>query len=776
MQQQLLKFLVKNKKISITSIIIIALGGTIFFSGAFLPALELQNLEKLMLKYTTKIEAHMEQTASRKVFKLLACKGFGGGVGGAAFGCNKSNPEEEMTKAQNITEADAAAAAGEEMTSEIDKFNFNDPQITKTLSNQGIKVNSDATGQLTGFKDTSNGSSLTENDFSNNSSISTELNTALPESSVNLIDNVEPMLNSEDGVDFAGIDAPPTDTQSQVDNLIESDVQSGVIEQTATAATTDKNPTPTDQNNASANNTVENAVQATQDALNSGATETQALSAGVSKMSLGNSLLASSIATSVCSIYNAAAHGSGQRIVTITNLLMRHSGLIFSLADQMKVGSPTPTAVGSFMNILHAKNSSGQTYESSVSYRKMSGLPVYRNSPDISPSSLPIASSGTLLVNETTKIMNTMGGTFTCKILNSPFGGLFQGALGIVQLVTDIGSFGASQVAITAGLLAGNYEIQHTLIPDILKYFTVVGLSGIENGPSWVNNAFLGSVITSNRIAQSLGGQPMSTTAANSAAAVVGYDQAKQESSLPLTTRLFSIDNPSSLISRVIPYIPTSISGLFSDISNYFTDFFSTLFKNTADLLMPSKIFAATNYQSPGASYGVTTYGLSDSQATKYPIIQNENYLYGSDNLTLPDGSVLSLKRITLTGNPYSYPNGAADNSATDLYHCFSQSFASQSSSSSTIPLNFSSGNNDPICGSMGSLDSANDPPHPIGENEVLYAYCHTFAATFVSDTLTEDECVKQLTPQYSDDIGHFSQYILDSAVVHNYYSMMSTQ
>ncbi len=777
MQFRLIKFILKHKGSSALSAISIGSIAFLLLSGGFLGLVELQNLEKLLIGETQKIERHMEKTAAQKIFKLIACKNFGGRSFASTFGCKGA--EENTTDSQTAAEEQAATAEGEKLTSEVDQVKLNDPAVDHNLRANGIDVQAASNGDVVALKD-ANGASITDSELNSDVGLSEDLNNAMPEQSVTLINDAEPVL-AEDGVDFNGISATPTESEAEIDKTIEADVQSGVIDEGLTPASTssEKNPTATDQASVDTQNAVENSVKAAQDTLNSGGSDATALAAGESAFNnLGKGLFGGAIATAVCSVYKAAENGATKRVVTITQLLMRHSGLLFSLADQGKVGNPSSKTVDSFMKIIHSKNSKGQSYEQSVGYAKSAGLSLSSKNTDVQISSLPVANSGTKLVNEASSIVNSFGGGAACNVLTSSWGGLIQGALGVFQMIGDIGSLGTLQIAISgvgAGVL---YEIQHTLVPDIVKYFTVVGISGIENGVSWINNAFLGSFISSDRIAQSLGGLPMVNSAANSVAAIASAEQAKQAASQPLATRLFAFSNPNSLISKLLFYIPTSSTNLFGSLTNYLTGFSSNLFGNLASVFMPTKIYAATNTQSPGAPYGITTYGLTDAQVTKYEPIQNEQFLYQQDHITLHDinHTTLYLKRITLTGNPYDFPNGQIDSSSIDIYHCFSQDFSQTSSSASVIPLNFTSANNDPICGSEGSLDYQNDPPAPINENNMLYAYCQTFKKTYPNDNLSDSDCESQLSSQYSDDIGHFTEYILDSVVTGSYYSMMSTQ
>lgn len=738
--------ILKNKKKSIA-------GGGVFggiiisiIMLSFTATLEIQNLDKLISNETSKVVAHMEQTAAKDVMNKMVNKA-------------TNNP------------ATATTVAEGELAQEIDKFNFNDPQITEELAKVGIEVTNDANGNFKGLIDTTTGAEITASDIAaNTSGIFERLNTALPEGIVTQMQDISPLEAIQNGVTFDGLNVPNDATPAEVNKTFYDAIEQGTPATEFTPAAPTQNDTPSQTSSISQGNVVGEDIATVDKQLQNGASESTAIGAAESGVSatVGKGLLITGLLDTVCSVYKAAHHATSSRLPTIVNSLVRHFGVLNSFSSSMKLGKESPASISAFANILHQKNGNNKGYTQSAGFQIASGYPVNSQTVNVLSTSLPIINGGTKLVNaiSTGGIVN-----FGCSVITSPIGMIVQGAVGVIQLGLDIASFSTSQVAISGALLSANMAIKHIVIPDILRYFTPLGLSGVENGPQWVNNAFLGGIITGNRVAQSLGGLPMRNSSASKIVAEANINQTKQNNSLSITARMFSTNNPYSLVSRMMFYLPNSGSSLLADIGGYFTGFFNNFFSNLSDIIMSPKIFAAGNVQAPGQPFGITTYGLSDSQITKYDPIQNEQYLYGTDTVT-SGGQSFSLKRIQLTGDPFKYMGGKIDTSSTDLYHCFNQSMTSTSMSSSLAPVNFT-GSSDKICGSEGSLDYNSTPPDPMQESNVLYAYCKTFEQHIQISTAN---CIAQLTPQYHDDIGHFTQYIIDSFTMNSYYSMMSTQ
>lgn len=109
-----------------------------------------------------------------------------------------------------------------------------------------------------------------------------------------------------------------------------------------------------------------------------------------------------------------------------------------------------------------------------------------------------------------------------------------------------------------------------------------------------------------------LGGRVLS----NSQVAYIYNQQAQQAqeafNSLPLFARLFSPKTPYSLISKIAIDIPTNLSSLLDNISNYITtNPFKIIISDIFSPFSDKSVFAATTYQ--GDPFGIQQYGYTNS-------------------------------------------------------------------------------------------------------------------------------------------------------------------
>ena len=187
--------------------------------------------------------------------------------------------------------------------------------------------------------------------------------------------------------------------------------------------------------------------------------------------------------------------------------------------------------------------------------------------------------------------------------------------------------------------------------------------------------------------------------------------------------------------------------------------------------------------------YGVTQYAFTDGEVDKYDPIQNEQYLF--TNVSFNN---ISVQRIAALGNPNTdIVNTSGDEIdgsnliANDLLHCYLDNYAD-------LQENTLSGNGgviDSNCGSIGDYDyTANQPADLADEasaldSTILDIYCTAMNAPpgskyyngwTDSSGIYHSGCNAVVTPQISDDIGHFRQYILDVHVMKDYMSLTTNQ
>ena len=224
--------------------------------------------------------------------------------------------------------------------------------------------------------------------------------------------------------------------------------------------------------------------------------------------------------------------------------------------------------------------------------------------------------------------------------------------------------------------------------------------------------------------------------------------------------------------------LPTGKAQFVSTIVNYFLSFPKILVNILSSIVFSDHVFAGSTISNPGAPYGITQYGFTTKELNNlYNPISNEAYLRQTISFR---GH--SATRIDLLGDPNKYPGAATDGSTTDILHCFTQGFAQNNSGG--VPANFSSNNNDPLCGSMGNFDITNDSPQPITNTQVAESYCLGLLGLSVGDLNYSTSgtglhsCIQQELPQaiQGNDIERFRQYLLETSIMYNYASIEQVQ
>ena len=386
--------------------------------------------------------------------------------------------------------------------------------------------------------------------------------------------------------------------------------------------------------------------------------------------------------------------------------------------------------------------------------------------PDLDPSVKPTNIAGDAVVREVNTDVDAVGGGLVCGAENSKFGSIGNFFGSAADLISNIGDFGLSEAATAAAVTALQTVLDKVLVPDIVKYFTPVGIFGKEFSTQWLDVADLGTNLSSNDYFRSLGAQPISNAAAATQYSDATQSENKYEDSQSFTYRTFALSNPDSVISRFALSLPENRTQLVSGISSYFNDLPSELLSKFSDIITPTKLFADTTNPSqdptPGIAYGVTQYG--DTGQNEYDPISNEYFL--NQPITYQN---VSVKRITMLGNPLD--QGDNDTSTTDVLHCFTQS-----AYQGTNPPEDWQGP-DPICGTVGDYDSS-ITPWPIGATQVATSYCDYFADPSAPTAGgATSQCISTLTPevQAGDDIDHFSQYLMDTHIMNDYDDFIGT-
>ncbi len=748
---------------------------------------ELETIEKNLVADVSKIEKHFEKKrAQRDIQKALS----------------RTLRKLHGTKAQKAQIA-AEEAAGGELTKAVDSFDVTDPEIKGQLEKAGLKVNVDGDGNFKSLSDNA-GVDITES-LATDEAAFAQVEGALPEWDVGQIESFRSLLVEHANASLSGI---PEDTKpGDVDKVIKNAVQNGATEVDLANATAEEAAvetevppeqppanTPPDPN-ASGNRAAAgeqagvlgDALKATDAAYTGGASPEAAVEAGAESVHLGNALFASAIATTVCSLKQDVSSASKSRVPKIAKLLIRHFTLLASVTQEMHSGKLNSANLAKVIQIYNGDQTAkatlsnpyperAQPFSRSAAWQRITGGTVNANpllkdgkthdpnyTPDINKSSLPTKNAGNKIVDKLDSITRKTGLDAACGALTSKYGFAIQGVFGVVQLLSDIGSLGASQVALTAGIISAQEGIKYFVLPEIIKYFTPLGLNGLEDSAQWLNNAHVGGILSFDDYGRRIGASPVTGATLDSVVTSANDDSLHEIARMTWTDRTFSFDNPNSLVARMAVSLPTSNASIVSGISSFFTNLPSTLGHTFSSLLFmhQASALAVTNSEK---AYGITQYAFTDAELAKYSDpVENEQYF-----LSKISYGGMSASRLAMTGDPNKFEGSSKDDpNSEDLLHCFVNGFVNAADESKS-PIN--QDGPDHICGTLGNYDAAANRPVPITDENVAYVYC----SYLQSGSVTED-CKRTIRPQLNDDIGRFRIYLLDVHVMHDYKSLAKT-
>ncbi len=790
---------------------LIALFAMIFGLGG-LVSYELVHIEKNLVHYEAKIEQHFEKGAAKKIIQETISR------------------LKNKSAAQDQQDASKETASGEELAAEMDSFDITSPQVKSDLAKAGVTVETDAAGNFTGLKD-AQGNDIT-NEIGTNNALFDQVEAGLPEWDVGQIESFRKTMY--DWADSSFDVLPDSANDNGAKKIVEDTVAEGADAVQASEATLeedqqppDKNATPTEQqtfNDAQGlGNDLVNAENTVMADVNSGMSESQAIADATSKFTLGNTLLASVIVSDLCSIKKVATEAANSRVPEIITLLIRHGTTLISLADQIKSGNVTSKEVNQVMSIFNGNpaaqpNSNGTPTEASMPFSSSAGWQQATSgfadpsAAQIQSSAIPTANTGTNIVSEINGLLDKvsvpgisfLGANGVCALENSAFGTIANSLGGIVQLFGDGFSFGTSQVIFTGGLIFVQHELQSTIIPAILRYFTPIGIDGHENSVQWLNNAGVGLNLSFGNYARSIGGSSLNKSQADTLTTAANNANTITESRLPWTTRIFALSNPQSLAARLVGDLPLGLDKTVSSIASYFANLPSTIFHGLANIIL-HPAFAVQNNANAGyvqGVYGITQYGLTDSAVNKYDPISNEQYLFST---VYYDGH--SARRIDMLGNPNIYTSSpcrsatqGCDPNNNDLLHCYVDSYAQLADSTDHLTdaaKEYCGAVVDPntglLVGGLGTFDcqdqgqgSSNgtqatsfindpncidNPDYFPGNQQVIQIYCQDLVGN-----PNDPACDAAVAPQIHDDVGHFEQYLVDTHVMADYTSLSNNK
>jgi hypothetical protein len=707
------------------------IGIIIFIFGlAGVADLALNHFTATFLGYESKTEKTVEDKIAKSLMQRMICRAL-------PLGCkNKNgNPQENDKATPNTAEEEQQAAAqGETLTEDMDKFSLTSTSVKDALAKAGITVETDGSGNFAGLRD-ANGNNITESIATDDNAFN-ELSKALPEWEVGQRDLFRSLLTEEAGATWEPM--PQGTSEDKVPEAMESDVSQGassteidqaVSETNQSNAGTDKNgnPLPPDQVGTEvqdAGNKIATAENAVVQAENAGESGSAALSQGLDVLKsgfkgLGSSLFIAGFIATLCHLEQAIAMAANARIPEIMTLLIRHGTTLLSLTSEKNAGQLTAGQVDGVMSMIQgdpnapAGSDASKPATASAAYQRATGGIVDTNpkdintasyTPPISPSSLPVKNAGQVIVDDISSVLKETGANYICSALLSPFGFFIQAGLGVIQVIGDGVSGGVAQVGITAALVGANTTLNQIVLPQILQYFAPIGLNGREDSVQWANNTDAGLNLAFGNYSRRLGGLPQRNSEANTSFSQAKASEVLANSAQSFSDRMFAVSNPDSLVSHLADYLPIGLGNSISSFAGYFSSFPETI-AHTFSSIFTHSTLAAAETANPGVPYDITQYGLSDNQIEQYDPIANEQYLFSP----VTPGS--NIRLIDVLGNPNTLTVDSSGNElksngqyqTQDLLHCFVDSYSALYQNTQGVQSN---------CNGIGIYDYANNRPN----------------------------------------------------------------
>ena len=744
----------------------------------FLVSHELLTIQQDLLRYEDKGISYIEKKAANQLLKRVMC--------------SKINISSVASaKCTGIKANEAPDDPNNPLAHEVSSFDINNPEIVKGLSNQNISIDNGPKGEFQGFTDEITGQPIAATALSDPAMMA-RFSAAIPEWQTGQMETFRSLMIKNSGSTFDPIASPEDNnpTKEVSDDTLDTENNGPQLE-TANAEDTNQpstNETPVQQAAAAADTTATGAIG---DGLNvadqgiiAGESEVSTLTNATNaiKANLGKAALINTAIMLACSVYRTATKYSAARVPMIIGLLVRHSTTLLSLADEMKVGGAmTGSQISQITSLFNgnpaanpnSKNpivaESALPFSRSAAWQRIEGNPVNTdpNSPGYNPgiatTALPTANTGTYVVNKISSMLGPVADI--CSVDHGIFGDIISGGLLVAQLFTDSFSFGTAQAVVFGITTSAASAVKYYVIPTLIKYFTPVGLDGLENAVQWMNNADAGTNLAFNMYSQRLGGKPLSNGQATTLASEGSGMQQVAQKQLSFYDRTFAFSNPASMVSKLIVDLPLSRIGM---VESFLGDILRSpilLMHAFGSLIGGAKAYALSP-TNPGQPYGITQYGFTNSEITRYDPLTNEQYLFHTT--IIDNGQTRTL--ISLLGNPNNYPNATNDPHHNDVLHCFTQGY--QVTAAESAP--------DPICGTTGNFDYAHLPPVPIDNYMVGYSFCnqlepgwnHTFSPAY------DPGCASRIAgmPQLNNIMARFRQYILDDEVMGYFTSLTNNQ
>ena len=747
-----------------------ALGIMIFAITFFVPMI-VQHIANVILAEESKLTHQLENDVSKDITKELQ-KHSPPKVPSPSASGDPSTPEGDL-KPDGTTKGSLAE--------ETSKFNWEDPSIKNGLSDAGLDTFTKSDGSI-GIKsigdESTSPTDLSEKFANNEGGAWDKFSKAVPEWDVGQLTTFNNVLVGEANAPVSGLKDDPTKTAAQTE---ESAIVDGESKSSSSLASEAVKSTQSPDTNGD----IGQAIQAAEEASNSGLSISDAVKAAQDKLpsAIGTSLNIEKYLADYCEVSLITNKLSKDRIPAIVTLMIRHSTLLFAVVAQMKSHKLSGQDLNHFMNTLQGSPAKVSENADGTPILDKTGEPIYTPSSNFSNSeawqsaignnngvntdvgsnsfdpnkiqgllpdsgTLPTSTGAQRLIDEVTStgLTNIPGVKSICDALNNRVVGHITTAVGYVAtLAADIGSLGAADVAQVAAAGAETVFVQYKLIPYIVTNLTVAGFNGLEGGASWMNNADSGANLSYNTYSRASGSVPMSKKTVGKLVSIANMNEIKSNSNRSIYDQIFALNNNNSLTSRLMNDIPMGKSAVFDSMINYFTKFPSVVTHSLSIVLSP-RIFADTASPLPGDQYGLSQYNFNPGESTKYNIYSNEYYLNKEVSL---NGNHKS--RLSMLGDPSNLTQkNPLDNNSDNLLHCFAGNYTDIIQNKDNLRLNCvvslsnNGGPNGSGCYVIGSTDYYDSMSVFAGADNTGQDLCGNRNSTILQDDQNLDKDMDQ--------------------------------
>lgn len=451
---------------------------------------------------------------------------------------------------------------------------------------------------------------------------------------------------------------------------------------TADEATRSGNPSDADKSKPTADSEVDTAAEAANEAAEDyNKNGDKAAAMEKSKTSLKGKILKgglglTAIVTLVCTVQALINNAVEEGYVERTQMLMRFGNIFPTAISQTYFGEFVDfDKFGALMSRLQGNPNAPEGSVDRLSWEQSEvGRRLNDQEPDLNPKSktfsppLPPSANpdGFALAKVADKLNSIVGavpgGQLVCNVLNSWFGWVIQG----IEFAVVAATGGLLELVLVALQGAFQYVFLSQVVEPALASLTHLEITGTENAVDTFSMSETGHQLSAADLNRSMGGALQDD--ATHGALVEAYENEQRQiaQAKGWQYRIFSLDNPRSVLSMAVMKVPTNPQQAIASLTNLPNTAISTL----GQLLSGQGAKAIGYPQNPNH---IQFYGFTQAEIDKYDPLENEIYL------TTPVGDT-GKSRLDVLGDPTKYsPADGEDPNTDNLHHCFVNTFRAPS-------------------------------------------------------------------------------------------------